>query len=98
MSAPRRSTWPPRPRHQTISRTAGSRGIPERHHRTALGFYRRADGTDGSQQDRGKDTLTRLAALGTLSRTAGEGPLERTRKALSCTAGEGGHSPRGLGG
>ena len=39
---------------------------------------------------RGCITLTRLAALGTLSRSAGEGLSKRHREPLSCTAGEGG--------
>ena len=42
-----------------------------------------------------RGTLTRLAALGTLSRSAGEGPEGAGRtisKPLSCTAGEGGPS------
>jgi hypothetical protein len=44
--------------------------------------------------ERGK-TLTRLAALGTLSRNAGEGLQLIQEKPLSCTAGEGGPSPKG---
>jgi hypothetical protein len=39
--------------------------------------------------------LTRLAALGTLSRGAGEGLKGRRVKSLSRTAGEGGPSPQG---
>ena len=42
--------------------------------------------------------LTRLAALGTLSRYAGEGPLDATTKPLSCTVyrpGRGGTQPAG---
>jgi hypothetical protein len=49
-------------------------------------------------QKPGGDTLTRLAALGTLSRSAGEELCGRTHRSLSCTAGEGGTKPEGLGG
>jgi hypothetical protein len=42
--------------------------------------------------------LTRLAALGTLSRNAGEGLDRFNSKLLSRTAREGGPSPFGLGG
>jgi hypothetical protein len=41
-------------------------------------------------------TLTRFAALSTLSRSAGEGPEEVLSKPLSRTAGEGGPSLKGL--
>jgi len=41
-------------------------------------------------------TLTRLAALGTLSRSAGEGPHALGSKLLARTAGEGGPSLQGL--
>ena len=41
-----------------------------------------------------KQPLTRLAALGTLSRSAGEGPQRSADQALSRNAGEGGPSPR----
>jgi hypothetical protein len=44
----------------------------------------------------GGDTLTRLAALGTLSRNAGEGLVVARIKPLARTAGEGGPSPEGL--
>jgi DNA-binding FadR family transcriptional regulator len=43
-----------------------------------------------------RDTLTRLAALGTLSRNAGEGLVVARIKPLARTAGEGGPSPEGL--
>ena len=42
------------------------------------------------------DTLTRLAALGTLSRNAGEGLHLLSMQLLSRNAGEGGPSPKGL--
>jgi hypothetical protein len=41
-------------------------------------------------------TLTRFAALGTLSRNAGEGVQRINSKLLARTAGEGGPSPQGL--
>ena len=44
----------------------------------------------------GCDTLTRLAALGTLPRNAGEGLAVARIKLLSRIAGEGGPSPKGL--
>jgi hypothetical protein len=44
----------------------------------------------------GGGPLTRLAALGTLSRNAGEGLVAARMKLLSRTAGEGGPSPQGL--
>ena len=40
-------------------------------------------------------TLTRFAALGTLSRGAGEGQMTFGSKLLSRSAGEGGPSPQG---
>jgi hypothetical protein len=41
------------------------------------------------------DTLTRLAALGTPSRDAGEGLQDVASQTLSCTVGEGGTQPVG---
>src|SRR5438270_5608371 len=43
-----------------------------------------------------RQTLTRLAALATLSRGAGEGLRRGGLKLLSRTAGEGGPSPKGV--
>jgi len=47
---------------------------------------------------RAAGTLTRLAALGTLSRSAGEGPRCIQRKAPLPHRGRGGTKPEGLGG
>jgi hypothetical protein len=46
----------------------------------------------------GGGTLTRLAALGTLSRTAGEGLYGCTHQASLAHRGRGGTKPAGLGG
>jgi hypothetical protein len=52
----------------------------------------------GSGLGRRGETLTRLAALGTLSRGAGEGTNGFNSKPFSRTAGEGGTKREGLGG
>jgi hypothetical protein len=46
----------------------------------------------------GGETLTRLAALGTLSRNAGEGLYRSTHQAPLPHRGRGGTKPAGLGG
>ena len=93
MSAPRRSTWPPRPRHQTISRTAAPGAFPSVITGLRSDFI--AAQMEPMEANRTEERIPSPASLRSAPSPAmrARGRLSATAKPLSCTAGEGGTQP-----